>query len=72
MKTVYLVEHENIEDDYIEDMRVIGIYSSEELAQEAIERAKKLSGFGDYPKGFQITKYILDNDQWVFGFKFIQ
>lgn len=72
MKTVYLVEHENIEDDYIEDMRVIGIYSSEELAQEAIERAKKLSGFGDYPAGFQITKYILDYDQWIVGFKLIE
>ncbi len=72
MKTVYSVEHENIEDDYIEEPRVIGIYSSEELAQEAIERAKKLSGFGDYPEGFQITKYILDKDQWIRGFKYVQ
>ncbi len=72
MKTVYFVEHENIENDYIEEPRVIGIYTSEKLAQEAIERAKKLSGFGDFPEGFQITKYILDLHQWNFGFKFVQ
>jgi hypothetical protein len=72
MTKVYYVQHENIEDDYIEEPRMIGIYSSEKLAQEAIERAKKLSGYGDFPEGFQITKYILDNDQWNFGFKFIQ
>lgn len=73
METVYFVEHENIEDDYIEEPRVIGIYTSEKLAQEqeAIDRAKKLSGFGDYPEGFQITKYILNLDQWNFGFKFV-
>lgn len=69
MKTVYFVEHENIEDDYIEEPRMIGIYSSEQLAQEAVERAKKLSGYGDYPEGFQITEYILDLDQFIVGFK---
>jgi hypothetical protein len=72
MNTVYFVQHENIENDYIEEPRVIGIYSPEKLAQEAIERAKKLSGFGDYAEGFQITKYILDYDQWIVGFKLIQ
>lgn len=72
MNTVYLVQHEDIENDYVEEPRVIGIYSSEKLAQEAVERAKKLSGFGDYPKGFQIKKYILDKDQWNFRFKFVQ
>ena len=70
MNTVYFVQHENIEDDYIEEPRTIGIYSSEKLAQEAIERAKKLSGFKDFPEGFEITKYILDLDQWTSGFKF--
>ena len=72
MNTVYFVQHENIEDDYIEEPRVVGIYTSEKLAQEAIERAKKLSGYEDYPEGFKITKYILNLDQWVAGSKFVQ
>lgn len=69
METVYLVQHENIEDDYIEQPRTIGIYSSEKLAQEAIERLKKLPGFSDCPEGFQVAKYILNKDQWSIGFK---
>jgi len=72
MNTVYLVQHENIEDDYIEEPRIVGVYSSEKLAQEAIKRAKTISEFCDYPEGFQVTKYILDKDQWLGGFKFIQ
>ena len=69
MNTVYFVQHENIEDDYIEEPRIVGIYTSEKLAQEAIERAKKLSGYEDCPEGFQIIKYILDLDQFIVGFK---
>lgn len=70
MNKIYLVQHENIENDYIEEPQMIGIYSSESLAQEAVEQAKKLSGYGDYPQGFQITEYILDLDQFVCGFKY--
>ena len=69
MSVIYLVQHENIENDYIEEPRMIGIYSSEELAKEAVERAKKLSGYSDYPEGFQITEYLLDLDQFICGFK---
>jgi hypothetical protein len=36
MNTVYFVQHENIEDEYIEERRTIGIYSSEKLAQKDI------------------------------------
>lgn len=69
MIIVYCVQHENIENDYIKEPRVIGIYTSEKLAQEAIERAKKLSGYGNYPEGFQITEYILNLDQFIVGIK---
>lgn len=72
MSELYLVQHENVDEGYIEEMRIIGIYSSEKEAQNAIERVKKLYGFSDYLRGFQITKYILDKDQWVAGFKFMQ
>lgn len=69
MKTVYYVQHENIENDYIEEPQIIGIYSTEKLAQEAVERAKNFSGYGDYPEGFQISEYFLDFDQVICGFK---
>ena len=69
MKTVYFVRHENIEDDYIEEPRIVRIYTSEKLAREAVERTKKLPDYEDYPEGFQITKYILGLDQFIVGFK---
>lgn len=69
MTKVYYVQHENIENDYIEEPRMIGIYSSEKLAQEAVERAKELSGYRDYPEGFEIMEYYLDFDQVICGFK---
>lgn len=69
MIKVYYVQHENIENDYIEEPRAVGIYSSEKLAREAIERAKKFSGYGDYPEGFEIIEYYLDFDQVICGFK---
>jgi homoserine kinase type II len=68
MKTVYLVQHEHIENDNIEDTRIVGIYSSEKLAHKGIERAKKLSGFRDVPEGFEIIKYVLDKDSWFVGY----
>lgn len=71
MNTVYFVQHENIENDYIEEPRVIGIYSSEKSAQGAVERAKKLPGYSDYPEGFQIMEYFLDFDQFICGFKYV-
>lgn len=72
MGKVYYVQHENIENDYIKEPRMIGIYSSEKLAQEAVERARKSSGYDDYPQGFQITEYVLDLDQFICGFKFVK
>lgn len=68
MKTVYLVQHEHTENDCIFDTRIVGIYSSEKLAYEGIQRAKKLSGFRDVPEGFQITEYSLDKDNWFVGY----
>lgn len=68
MKTIYLVQHEHIENDCIFDTRIVGIYSSEKLAHKGIEKTKKLSGFRDVPEGFQITAYILDKDNWFVGY----
>ena len=48
----------------------LGVYSSVEKAEEAIERYHKLSGFIDYPKDcFYITECNVDHDSdWIEGF----
>lgn len=48
--------------------KVIGIYSSEGLAEAAIERIRILPGFIDRPDNFNIYRYEMDEDHWSRGF----
>ena len=49
-------------------VKVVGIYSSEALAEAAEARARLLPGFADEPDGFTIGKYAVDEDHWPRGF----
>ncbi|WP_206082673.1 MULTISPECIES: hypothetical protein [Providencia] len=49
-------------------MKIIGIYSSFELAQKAQDKVSNQPGFIDYPDGFSISEEVLDRDGWVDGF----
>ena len=49
-------------------VKVIGIYSSKELAEAAEERARLLPGFAEEPDGFTIERYEVDQDHWPRGF----
>jgi len=48
--------------------RIIGIYSSRELAEEAVSRLKLAPGFRDSLPGFSIDQYEKNTDHWVDGF----
>jgi homoserine kinase type II len=47
---------------------LIGVYESEEKAKDAIERLKDRPGFVDFPQGFVIDAYELNQDHWLEGF----
>ena len=49
-------------------VKVIGIYSSKVLAEEAAERTRLLPGFVEEPDGFAIERYEIDKDHWPRGF----
>lgn len=70
MDKVYLVWHSRVvsEEDGAEDIKLIGVYSAESLARKAVERKKTFEGFRDFPEGFEIGEYILDEDAWSEGF----
>ncbi len=51
-----------------DDVKLIGVYSSQELAERAKERVLSQPGFRDAPKGFQIDRYQLDQDHWTEGY----
>ncbi len=68
MTFVHLLWHVREDDEYKEDAKLIGVYSSDEKARSAIERLTPQPGFRDYPAGFEISNYLLDQDNWEEGF----
>lgn len=67
MKHVYILFHSYELDDN-EEIKILGVYSNEILANENIVKYLNLPGFKDYPDGFHIDKYEVDNNKWTEGF----
>jgi hypothetical protein len=53
-----------------DDCSLIGVYSTRANAEAAIERARLLPGFKDYPEFFIIDPYKLNEDHWTSGLTF--
>ena len=70
MTTVYLLSHER-DVDGAGDIKLIGIYPSEEEAERARERTASLPGFRDFRDGFSIDPYPLGKDHWTGGFEVV-
>ncbi|HEY2856334.1 MAG TPA: hypothetical protein VGJ18_26065 [Gemmatimonadaceae bacterium] len=67
-RTVYVLQHARPQDDGDEDVKFIGVYSSESAGQAAIDRLRKQPGFSEYPNAFHLDPYALDEDHWTEGF----
>lgn len=67
-KKVFVLMHAHETSPDVEDIKLIGVYSSEVAAKSAAERTKYLPGFADTPEGFHVQAYQLDKDHWVEGF----
>jgi hypothetical protein len=65
---VFILHHIHTFDNGEENVKVIGIYSSQALATAAIERLRQQSGFCEMPDGFEISSYQLDVDHWREGY----
>ena len=68
MRSVFLLEHVAREGADDECVKTLGIYSSKDKATEAVEQYKLIAGFKDFPNGFYIDEYFLDEGQWEDGF----
>ncbi|MFF3455505.1 hypothetical protein ACFYXH_14480 [Streptomyces sp. NPDC002730] len=51
-----------------DDVKFLGIYSSQDKAEESKRRARLLPGFKDEPECFVIVPYGVDEDTWTEGF----
>jgi hypothetical protein len=65
---VFVVQHVHEIGDDNEDVKVIGIYSTDESAKAAVARLSLQPGFRETVGGFHIDRYTLDHDQWTEGF----
>jgi len=68
MKVAFPLWHVRKDDEYAEDAKLIGVYSSEAEARAAIDRLAGQPGFRDYPAGFQFEPYEINRDHWTEGF----
>ena len=70
MAKIYELVHYDREDDNgIDFEKIVGVYSSEEKAQQAIERLRDKPGFRDCPRGWLICDIEVDKDTaWEDGF----
>jgi hypothetical protein len=63
-----VVQHLHVLDDGEEDIKFIGVYSSEGAAHQAVGRLRLKPGFREIPDGLSIDLYPLDEDNWEQGF----
>lgn len=71
MKVVYLLQHSYDTGDSFEytETKIIGIYSSREIAEQKINEYLNLPGFCNFGRDtFYIDAYELDKDHWDEGF----
>ena len=69
MKSVFVVEH-SYESSISgqAEIKLIGVYSSKEQAEKAIEKSSGQPGFKDLLEYFNIDEYVIDQDHWTEGF----
>ena len=78
MKSVFVLQHLHTLPGGEEDIKLVGVYSSEALALKAVARLASQPGFredptvvdpaGDKIDGFYISNYAIDVDYWTEGF----
>jgi len=66
--SVFVLQHVAREDEDDEDVKLIGVYSSQSSAEAAVSRIMLQSGFADFPEGFYVDEYEIDEDHWAEGF----
>lgn len=64
---VFILQHVHVVGER-EDVKLIGVYTTQKNANDAKNRSKKLPGFRKNLKGFSIDEYLVDEDYWTEGF----
>ena len=65
---VFVLQHVHPLSEGGEDVKFIGVYSTEAAGREAIDALSTQPGFSDFPGGFNLSSYELDVTHWAEGF----
>lgn len=68
MATMAVLWHVHAMPDGHEDTKLNGVYSTDQKAEQAIERLRAQPGFRDSPDSFEMSDYEVDKDYWAEGF----
>lgn len=66
---IFVLHHVHHVTSEQEDVKLTGIYSTRERAEEAQRRMIELPGFRDAPDDFHIDEYEVDADHWTEGYE---
>lgn len=73
MNTVFLLHHVHEFDDGHEDVKLIGVFSTEALARAAQQKVADQPGFRERPAGFSIDEHQVDDHiGWLEGYVTVQ
>jgi homoserine kinase type II len=66
--SVWLAWHES-ESDGCKELKLIGVFSTRDGAEAAIDARRGKPGFADHPDGFEVASHVIDRDTaWLDGF----
>jgi homoserine kinase type II len=65
---VFVVQHAHEIEEDKEDVKFIGVYSTEESANAAVAGLSLQAGFRETSNGFHVDRYTVDEDHWTGGF----
>ncbi|WP_040508328.1 hypothetical protein [Leptospira wolffii] len=65
---VFELLHYYERDDNEEDWKRLGVFSTEEKVEDAMNHYLNLPGFRDHQNGFHINRIEIDNLEWTSGF----
>ncbi|MCT2561233.1 DUF7336 domain-containing protein [Chryseobacterium herbae] len=66
--SIFSVSHTYTIDRYLDDERIIGVFSSLKTAEKNIDELRQQPGFKEYPEDFIICEIELNKLLWTSGF----
>jgi homoserine kinase type II len=67
---VFLVHHIRQLQDDVDEVKFVGVFSTQEYAQSAVNKLKDQVGFRDFVDGFSIEAHKLNRIGWSEGFEY--